>query len=1100
MALNLRRFFSGIRIMPKTTSTVDSSGELDVTSATGKLNYHNGTTSSPLVSESHSATLTNKTIDADLNALSNIDNADIKAGAAIDRTKLAAGTADRVLINDGSGVLTESTVTTTELNQLSGITGGVITTTSTDTLTNKSLVDASTFIIDDLDNTKKVQFQAATLTTGTTRTLSVPDADTTIVGTDVAQTLTNKTISGATNTISNVSLTASVTGVLPIANGGTNSSSALSNNRVIQSSSGAIIEAAAITANRALISDANGIPTHSVVTDTELASLSGVTGTLVSASATQTLTNKSLEDSTTFIIDNLDNTKKMQFQASSISTGTTRTLTIPDANTTIVGTDVAQILTNKDFDGGTASNTSRITVPQDTKTNLDALTRKEGTIVYANDLDTLYIDDGTILKSIGSGSGGINYIENPDAESSTTGWNTTTNNELVTITIATPAVITISTPPLANPYHVGQAVTFSTTGALPTGITAGTTYYVTTIVDTSSFRISATQGGADVNTSGTQSGVHTVRAQTPNNTIGSTTLSPNITLTRTTSSPLRGDASFLITKDAANRQGEEVYYDFTIDSADTTKVLQVSFDYNIASGTYSGGTSTTDSDIVMYIEDVTNESLIQLAPYKLDGAVVGQQYIYRATFQASTSTSYRLRFHIATTSTSAYTVKFDNVIVGPQLISYTANISDVIDAGQMLLGAVTTAPTKWTTRTDTVTYFREGKYAVINYTLATNTPTGGAGGSGDYLVGLPSGLSADTSITGTTTAAMSSALSARNILVQGVNHRSDSYVTPIYAAMYNSTQFRVNVSSGAFWGSGSNGLTNANSHNIQFTVLVPIAGWGSSLSVSDQSDGRVVAARISGDPASASSGNPIIFPTSAYDTHGAYNASTGQYTVPVSGYYNIHGFITSANATIGLSIYVDGSSVISVGQTDSNGECAYSGSVFVNSGQLIDLRPNGTLDASSGSTIHFERLSGNSVPFAQETVSARYYASATSISGTLATISWTTKDFDTHNQMSSGTYTVPVSGKYDVSSAILLSGTFALNDTTIMEIQKNGSVISRTTEYAGGAITQFKAMIKDTINCVSGDTIRIQVSSSGTTPAVVSSNFDNYVSISKIGN
>lgn len=46
-----------------------------------------------------SQALTNKTIDADSNTLSNIVNANIKSTAAIDRSKLAAGTADHVVIN-----------------------------------------------------------------------------------------------------------------------------------------------------------------------------------------------------------------------------------------------------------------------------------------------------------------------------------------------------------------------------------------------------------------------------------------------------------------------------------------------------------------------------------------------------------------------------------------------------------------------------------------------------------------------------------------------------------------------------------------------------------------------------------------------------------------------------------------------------------------------------------------------------------------------------------------------------------------------------------------------------------------------------------------
>lgn len=65
-----------------------------------------------------------------------------------------------------------------------------------------------------------------------------------------------------------------------IADGGTNSSAALNNNRVMQSSSGAIVEAAAITANRALISDANGIPIASVTTATEIGYVNGVTSAI----------------------------------------------------------------------------------------------------------------------------------------------------------------------------------------------------------------------------------------------------------------------------------------------------------------------------------------------------------------------------------------------------------------------------------------------------------------------------------------------------------------------------------------------------------------------------------------------------------------------------------------------------------------------------------------------------------------------------------------------------------------------------------------------------------------------------------------------------
>jgi len=53
-------------------------------------------------------------------------------------------------------------------------------------------------------------------------------------------------------------------------------------------------------------------------------------------------------------------------------------------------------------------------------------------------------------------------------------------------------------------------VKFTTTNALPTGLVAGTTYYVIpTGLSTHTFRVSATVGGAAINFTGAQAGVHT---------------------------------------------------------------------------------------------------------------------------------------------------------------------------------------------------------------------------------------------------------------------------------------------------------------------------------------------------------------------------------------------------------------------------------------------------------------------------------------------------------------------------------------------------------------------------------------------------------------
>jgi hypothetical protein len=72
-----------------------------------------------------------------------------------------------------------------------------------------------------------------------------------------------------------------------------------------------------------------------------------------------------------------------------------------------------------------------------------------------------------------------------------------------TITIASPAVVTSTIL-----YNEGAAVSFSTTGALPTGIVAGTTYFAFNNVGLTFQLIDA--AGNVVNTSGTQSGVQTI--------------------------------------------------------------------------------------------------------------------------------------------------------------------------------------------------------------------------------------------------------------------------------------------------------------------------------------------------------------------------------------------------------------------------------------------------------------------------------------------------------------------------------------------------------------------------------------------------------------
>jgi hypothetical protein len=121
---------------------------------------------------------------------------------------------------------------------------------------------------------------------------------------------------------------------------------------------------------------------------------------------------------------------------------------------------------------------------------------------------------------LGNGGGGVAVIgtaTNDNAASGVVGEYTQTSSgannasATVTMTIAAPCVVTWT----GHGFAVGAmttAIKFTTTGALPTGITSGTTYYIKAI-DANTFNIATTAdnalAGTFITATGSQSGTHT---------------------------------------------------------------------------------------------------------------------------------------------------------------------------------------------------------------------------------------------------------------------------------------------------------------------------------------------------------------------------------------------------------------------------------------------------------------------------------------------------------------------------------------------------------------------------------------------------------------
>lgn len=1006
MAISLTGFIKGvllqnsadrtkeISIEPSNSATTDTRMTITAAqSADRTLTLPDATDT--LVGKATTDTLTNKTIDAEGtgNSITNLKNANIKATAAIDATKIADGSVTNAefqyiggLTSDAQAQITSVTddLATHEADtSVHGVTGNVVGTSDSQSLTNKT-IDAD---LNTISNIKNADIKAAAAIDAS------KIADGSISNAEFQR------LNGVTSDIqTQLDAKSGITGTF-------------TDNRLLRADGTTSIQSSGITVNDSdQVSGVASLTVDNIAIDGDSITNNNASNDMAlnTGAGTAVKVNRNLEvgtvagELTTIRLKEYSvlSAAQLEIRAPASLTGSP-VVSFPDATTTLVGHNATQILTNKDIDGGTASNSNRITIPQDTKTNLDALDRKEATLVYANDEDSLYVDNGTILIEVGSGtgSGGINYIDNFDAETDTTGW----------------------------------ATYADAAGTSPVDGTGG---------------------------------------------------SPTATWTRSTSDPLRGDASFLLTKDAADRQGEGASYDFTIDSADKGRVLQIGFDYEIASGTYASG------DLSVWVYDVTNAILLPQPSGNsiINNGVPSQQG--QCTFQAaSDSTSYRLIFHVASTSASAYTIKFDNVSVGPQV-----NASGGVDTDWI---AYTPTGSWVTNSTYTGKWRRVGNHMEVQARVAL----AGAPTSATLTINLPSGFSIDADALTTS--------SNFKLLGTGIISDADTSRYLCYVVYESATSVKIShpTVSGSVLPTGNTTqaapITFANTDDVDVTFSVPIAGWGPNTVLSTTGNTRLVAFSATTSNTAATTSAPFIFSAVVQDTHAGYNVSTGVYTIQVPGTYRVDGAMASTGATAYLRLYKNGSMIKEGPQFSNVLVSNLSYQLPLVAGDTLELRPSGNATGNNGATntsFAVSLVQGPQQIAASESINARYYASGTSISGSLATISWTTKDYDTHNAMSSGTYTVPAPGKYQVNAQLALSGTFALNNQTVLELQKNNTNVSSKTHFSAAAVTNEHIEISDIINCNAGDTLRIQVSSAATTPAIVSSNTRNAISIARIGN
>lgn len=534
--------------------------------------------------------------------------------------------------------------------------------------------------------------------------------------------------------------------------------------------------------------------------------------------------------------------------------------------------------------------------------------------------------------------------------------------------------------------------------------------------------------------------------------------SPTITFGRSTTSPvLRGLANFRLVKTAANSQGQGASYDFTIDRADSIAVgtgpkqLQITLDYEIISGTYGYGTSSTLSDLSVWIYDRVNSVLIPCSGYKFDGGPV------QCTFQPnSNSDSYRLIFHIGTTTATAWTMTMTNIQVGPQVTTSGPAMSDWV----AYTPTITTGSGSLTNATTTGMWRRDGDNLEVRGQIIFSAASAVFAG---IRVPLPSGLSIDTTkVLGTQVGGAT--FGTVNVLDNGTSNYPSGQAVYFTTTVVELTIGAITTHTGTAPvinpGIGNTfPITFGASDLITWNFTVPIVGWSSNTLISDSASNRLVLFKGNKTGAQALTGGVTDLTLSTLkDTHGAYNGTS--FRVPVPGNYRVSGFLyatTGSNSAFQIYVNGVGSSYLLASTLNFGG----AGSCVISDlkvGDLITVRAVQTCTTASDASqsVEISLLQGPSQIAASEIIAARYRISANRSPSANTSIDYDTKIFDTHGLVTgSGTtwrFTAQSPGYYHVDLVSLVTVAVAATNY----IYKNGSIevalcTTNTTNVVGGS-------------------------------------------------
>lgn len=566
--------------------------------------------------------------------------------------------------------------------------------------------------------------------------------------------------------------------------------------------------------------------------------------------------------------------------------------------------------------------------------------------------------------------------------------------------------------------------------------------------------------GAETDLTGWVRYMNTTPSDKPDD-FGGSTATNAILMQRNTTDPLVNTADFKLIKGALNSQGSGYYYEFTPENGHKNSMML----FSMVLGSAAGGDGEMSIWLVGSNDSFTSD-FEYISPANPD--IIISNKVYKQ-IQLGSKNDYRLCIHYKDTNTTSKEIFFfDQVFFGPKEVAsgaYQRNeVIDLTSQGDFTGGSLKVS--------------RVGN--VVNISQLSNI-THISSANPDVAAIIPTWARPSDRV-GNMTVAQGSYL--QTVLVDP---------TGAFDLVYRNY-------------SGST-LAQTAADDISISYVMD-DGLG-DVRMSEDLGGREVFVSAKNNAGGAfTSSTDIDFTSEEADTTSSWSGTV--FTAPEKGKYLFNGIMVyTTNITGDIIARVNGSNKIIKEGSLSDNLRSFTHIEELNKGDTISFRVNASATLSSSDThkIQIYKLASPQTILETETVAARYNSSAAQSvpDNSPTTVVYENLEFNTHSgsyNTSTGIYTAPVSGLYQVSAYIRYTGhTTTGGRTYTIDVNVNSSGNAILGHETTGGITGYAPGFATSVlvKLDKGDEVEIKAyQNTGSSQNLTSQTERNIFSISRI--